>query len=389
MSILLFFHNSVRRRNRNNAIVGLKDENGVWKERGTDLNSLVLSYFNNIFSPVGGNQDYVLNCIAPKVSDIDNTMLTRRVLLQEVKDALFEMKPDKSPSPDGLKPGFFIHFWDLLSPELLRFCSDCISFGNIPSEINSTHIVLIPKKGKPEVMGDLRPIVLCNTIYKIMSKVLANRLKPLLNNMVSESQSAFVPGRLITDNIMIAFEINHYLKRKVQGKIGFAGIKLDMSKAYDRVSWAFLGGILSRLGFSNHIVNLIWNMISTVKYRFLLEGQEIGVVSPGRGLRQGDPLSPYLFILVMDVFHTLIQDRASRGQINGVSIARGLQKSQIFSLLMTAIFFAKQLSRSVLLSKLLYNLFLIPLVRRSIFQNHQSLSVRTSVWKAERQCVVS
>lgn len=159
-----------------------------------------------------------------------------------------------------------------------------------------------------------------------MSKILANCLKPLLNSLVSESQSAFVPGRLITDNIIIAYEINHYLKRKSQGSLGFTGIKLDMSKAYDRVDWEFLGRVLVKLGFSNHITNLIWNMVSTVEYRFLLEGKEIGTVLPGRGLRHGDPISPYLFILVMEVFHILIHKKVREGLVQGVSIARGAPK---------------------------------------------------------------
>lgn len=100
--------------------------------------------------------------------------------------------------------------------------------------------MLIPKKSELTGMGDLRPIALCNVTYKIISKVLANRLKPLLNMLISENQCAFVPNKLITYNIMLAFETQHYLKRKTQGKEGFAALKLDISKAYDRVEWSHL-----------------------------------------------------------------------------------------------------------------------------------------------------
>lgn len=148
-----FFHNSVRRRKQNNRISGLKDDRGAWVERGISLDSLVLNYFNNIFQPTSGNVDSVIECIEPKINTTDNVMLNRRISLQEVKEALFDMKPDKSPGPDGLNLGFFIHFWDVLNPELLRFVSVCFQTGTIPKGINSTHVVLIPKKAKPENMG--------------------------------------------------------------------------------------------------------------------------------------------------------------------------------------------------------------------------------------------
>lgn len=122
-------------------------------------------------------------------------------------------------------------------------------------------------------MGDLRLIVLCNTMYKLISKILANRIKPLLARVVSASQSVFVPGRLISDNIMLAYEINHSLKRKSQGNVDYVGVKLDMNKAFDRVSWSFFLAVIAKLGFSNHFVNLIWKMISSVKYKIFLEGR--------------------------------------------------------------------------------------------------------------------
>lgn len=172
-------------------------------------------------------------------------------------------------------------------------------------------------------MGDLRPIALCNTLYKLLSKILANRIKPLLPNIVSDSQSAFVPGRLISDNIMLAYEINHYLKRKNQGKMGFVGVKLDMSKAFDRVNWSFLLAAVSKLGFSNHLVNLIKEMVTTVHYVILLEWRIVGSVIPKRDLRQGDPISPYLFILILEAFNLMIMNLQAQGSLHGIIIARG------------------------------------------------------------------
>lgn len=122
---------------------------------------------------------------------------------------------------------------------------------------------------------------------------------------------------------MLAFELNHYLKWKTQGKMGYFGVKMDMSKAFDRVNWDFLLMVISKLGFSNHIVSLVREMISSVSYTILLEGRAIGTVSPGRGLRQGDPMSPYLFILILEVFHLMILKCQREGSIHGIAIARG------------------------------------------------------------------
>ena len=107
--------------------------------------------------------------------------------------------------------------------------------------------MLIPKVNNPEQVKDLRPISLCNVSYKIVSKVLANRLKQILPEVISPAQSAFVPGRLISDNILVAYELTHFMKQKKKGKEGYAVVKLDMSKAYDWVEWPFLQAMMAKL----------------------------------------------------------------------------------------------------------------------------------------------
>jgi hypothetical protein len=126
----------------------------------------------------------------------------------------------------------------------------------------------------------------------VVAKVITNRLKYILPNIISHNQSAFVPGRIISDNILLAYELTHYLQNKRTGGPGYAALKLDMSKAYDRVEWGFLKGMLLKLGFKKNWVDLIMKCVSTVRYRIKVNDEVSEMITPQRGLRQGNPLSP-------------------------------------------------------------------------------------------------
>lgn len=126
----------------------------------------------------------------------------------------------------------------------------CLNSGTIPASLNHTYITLVPKSKSPKRVTEFRPISLCNILYKLIAKVLANRLKSLLPHVVSESQSAFQSDKAISDNILVAFETLHHMKMKKSGKEGYMAMKLDMSKAYDRVEWIFLKSLMLKLGFS-------------------------------------------------------------------------------------------------------------------------------------------
>lgn len=171
-------------------------------------------------------------------------------------------------------------------------------------------------------MNDLRPISLCNVLYKLISKVVANRLKQVLSSIISDSQSAFLPGRLITDNILISFEVMHFLKGKTVGNTGCMALKLDLSKAYDRVEWEFLRVMLLKLGFSVHWIRIIMSCVSSVSLSVCSGHHEIGPIYPNRGLRQGDPLSPYLFLICIEGLSALISKAVQMGHFSGVKIAR-------------------------------------------------------------------
>ena len=186
-------------------------------------------------------------------------------------------------------------------------------------EINSTFIALIPKVQKPTMVGEFRPIILCNNSFKIISKCLANWLKPLLQGIISEEQSAFVNLRLIQDNLVVAHEAFHFLRAKASSPA--FGLKIDMNKAYDRAEWDFLQETLTRMGFHCDWIKLVMACVTTVNFKILINGKPGTVLSPSRGLRQGDPLSPYLFIIVCEVLSRNIKKEIQSGNLSGIKLS--------------------------------------------------------------------
>ncbi|XP_019158575.1 PREDICTED: uncharacterized protein LOC109155346 [Ipomoea nil] len=209
-----------------------------------------------------------------------NTKFYHRV--EEVRSALFAMFPDKAPGPDGMNLDFYQHFWDVVAGDLANYIVQCLNTRVFPSALNETNVVLIPKKDMPELVTDLRPIALSNVVYRVMAKMITQRMKPLMDSIISGTQSAFIPDRLITDNILIAAEVGHFLNRKQCGTVGWGALKLDMAKAYDRMEWSFLKGMLKALGFDERWVELIMICVTTVSYRFLINGSPSNLVTPTR-----------------------------------------------------------------------------------------------------------
>jgi hypothetical protein len=317
-----FFHNAATARKRRNQLRKLLDDTGVWKE-GEQLHAHVVDYFSHLFtSEDTGNVQGVLDTVHPRVTPAMNEMLTTPFSAEEVKKALFEIGDLKAPGPDGLHAIFYKRFWYLLGDDLTHEVLEAVNTCKIPKGWNDTTIVLIPKVKVPEKVTQLRPISLCNVVYKVISKMLAARLKSLLPEIISPTQSAFVPGRLITDNILVAYECFHHIKNRRQGKKGFCAVKLDMHKAYDRVEWNFLEKIMLKLGFDPSWVKLIMTCVNTVRYRVRVNSEESDMFSPSRGLRQGDPLSPYLFLLCAEGLTGLLAQAEAQEEIVGVKVCR-------------------------------------------------------------------
>ncbi|KAK0608384.1 hypothetical protein LWI29_029944 [Acer saccharum] len=315
-------------RKRRNRLCGLFDgvDGGVWKTKDEDMEVIIQNYFTNLFTssrPSAAVVNDVLNSVQGSLQPDLKAYLDSVFTAEEVCFALFQINPLKAPGEDGFPTAFFQKFWAVVGQDVTQMCLNCLNGGMSVEKINRTVICLIPKVRKVEYMADIRPISLCNVVYKCVSKVLANWLRKALGSVIYENQSAFVPGRSITDNAMVRYECMHALRSKVNGKKkGFMSIKLDMSKAYDKVEWCFVEGMMRRLGFFDKWIGLIMDCVSTVSYSFCLNGKVCGHIVPFRGLRQGDPLSPYLFLLCAEGLSSLINESERWGIFSGFRCSR-------------------------------------------------------------------
>ncbi|CAN6543407.1 unnamed protein product [Malus baccata var. baccata] len=327
-----FFHQSTLQRRRRNLILKLKVDDGQWVEHPSWVRQMVEDHFQNLFtSGEPRHWGALLDYVPPGITEDMNRDLIAPMSDEEIKAAVMNMGRLKAPEPDGFQVIFYQSFWEDQKTDVLSLIHTLLHEEVGLNTLNATHVVLIPKVPNPEMVSQFRSISLCNYSYKVMSKVLANRLKVVLPNIISSSQNAFVAGRQIHDNIGIAHEMFHFLKgRKAKTKYEL-GLKIDMQKAYDRVEWDFLDAIMGRMGFCNRWRHLIMGCVSSVQFAILLNGQPGKSFVPSRGLRQGDPLFPFLFLLVGEVFSCLIQKAVHDKLLDGVKLgASGPIISHIF-----------------------------------------------------------
>ena len=224
-----------------------------------------------------------------KLEELEAARLELPFSKEEVHIALFDLNGDKAPRPDGFTTNFWQFSWDIVKLDIMDFFKDFHKRGRFGKSPNSTFFGVDPKKGGAEELKYFRPISLVGSVYKLIAKVLANRLKKVMHGLVNTAQNAFVEGRQILDTSLIANEvIDSILRKKEKGLL----CKSDIERAYDKIDWSFVLNVLQRMGFGEKWSRWIKWCISTTSFSILVNGSPVGFYGSSTGSRQGDPPSP-------------------------------------------------------------------------------------------------
>lgn len=321
-----FFHLTTILHRRNNHIHYIITHDHTRISNDQSIGDAFVSFFSNLFASVSPDFPTDLqDLITPTISDDVNSSLVAIPTPIEIKQALFSMANNKSPGPDGMTPIFFKNFWSIVGNDLTLAIQDFFIHGRLTKAVNHTFIALIPKRLAANRLEHFRPISLCSVVYKIITKIISTRLKPVLGSIIHPNQTAFIPGRSIVDNCIINQEVMHYLQTK-KGNWGFMAVKIDMAKAYDMVEWPVLLRILALHGFCPKFCALIQECVSTANFSVLINGAPHGYFAASRGIRQGDPVSPALFSIFSDLLSRILTRAEVQGKISGVKISRGRLK---------------------------------------------------------------
>ncbi|KAL0423233.1 UNVERIFIED_CONTAM: Retrovirus-related Pol polyprotein from type-2 retrotransposable element R2DM [Sesamum radiatum] len=304
----VFFHRVATRR-ANKRIFQISDSAGLVQTDPNTICNVFVAYFQGL---LGGERMYRvldLHYLRPWARHIltegEACALIRPVTMDDVKNAMFDIEEDKAPGPDGFSSGFYKAVWPIVGEEVSKAILDFFTTGRLLKQVNATLLTLIPKVRSPHSADDFRPISCCNVIYKVITKILVCRIREILDLLISPSQNAFVPGRLISDNVLLAQELfSGYNQCRLPPR---CALKVDLRKAYDTVEWDFLFATLRMFGFPAVFIRWIEECVTSAHFSVFVNGGVHGFFAGARGLTQGDPISPYIFVLVMEVLQMILQ----------------------------------------------------------------------------------
>jgi hypothetical protein len=297
-----------------NNYMGSVEVDGVLFDEEAEVKEQVVEFYHSLYQE---NEPWrpTVDGLQFAISGEENrNLLDHRFDKEEVIKVVQEIQGDTAPGPDGFTNAFFQKCWRVVEHDVLAFFDEVFEYGEFEKSLNATFITLFPKKPNAINVRDFRPISLIGSVYKLLAKVLANRLKGVLGVVISETQKAFVGGGQTQDSILIANEcVDSRLKSGLAGVI----CKLDIEKAYDHVNWDSLLYIMERMGFGSRWIGWIKACISIVRFSMIVNGSPSGFFGSTRGLRQGDSLSPLLFLLIMEVWSRMLKQLENEGHIKG------------------------------------------------------------------------
>lgn len=304
-----YFHSLVKKNNQRHSITSVLDITGNSTTSMDSVGTVFVNFFKDLFGKTRDRIPAVYNHLTRGnlISPEDIEILLRPVTPMDIRTAVFNIGDEKSPGPDGFSASFFKANWEVVGQLVTEAILEFFRTGKILKQWNHTCIALIPKKPMAQSAADFRPIACCNVSYKIITKILADRLALVLPRIIDQAQGAFVGGRIMSENIFLAQElIRGYGDKKSSAR---CMVMVDLRKAYDTIDWDFLREVLLGLGFPTVFVGWILECVSTTSFSISINGTITGLFKGKRGLRQGDPMSPLLFNVCLEYFSRLLTDR--------------------------------------------------------------------------------
>ncbi|GAA0183546.1 hypothetical protein LIER_31085 [Lithospermum erythrorhizon] len=292
-----YFHSLIKRDNVRSSISHLVKEDGSLTSSPTEVSTLLLDFYKELFGQYRTVQPVNSEVFAHGfvLTPDDGHSLTLPILDEKIRAALFDIGNEKAPGLDGYSSAFFKFQWDLVGNDVCMAVKEFFATEVLLKSWNHTILALLPKtSGSPRV-GDFRPIGLTNVLYKVITKILAQRMAPFLPRLVDKAQGAFVKDRNIVDNICIAQELVRGYNRK--RCTPSCMLMVDIRKAFDSVAWPFLEAVLRGFGFPEPFLDWILACVRHPTFSVSYNGELHGFFEGKQGLRQGDPMSLALFIL--------------------------------------------------------------------------------------------
>ncbi|PNX83757.1 ribonuclease H, partial [Trifolium pratense] len=316
-----YFHRLAKIKNTSKLISSLKHNNEIISDP-TLLADHVVSYYKNVFCTNSFLQDQSLveEVIPNLINEEVNTLLTMLPSFDEIKNAVFSLNKDSAPGPDGFGAFFFQTYWDIIHHDVINAVLQFFTSGWIMPNFNCNTLILIPKSTSADSIDQFRPIAMANFKFKIISKVLADRLANIMPSIISKEQRGFIQGRNIKDCICLTSEAINLLHKKTFG--GNVDLKIDISKAFDTLDWSFLLKVLKQFGFNSTFCHWIEVILSSANLSISINGTLHGFFHCTRGVRQGDPLSPLLFCLAEEVLSRGISKLVTEGSLDLIKCSR-------------------------------------------------------------------